>query len=193
STLFDIDGAGPGGFLAVNLLAQNFTAGTIGVIRRAVVNVQGLAPNQIMIGPTAVPDPLLGFSLGEAVSSGAASGFAPIAEAMSASFSSFFGMPMTNQAGDWVNSSSRFAGFRFQQGANTHFGWLRLHIDVNLSTNPAVPFARAEATVVDWAWEDTPGTPILAGDTGLIPEPSSLGLLALGAMGVMAHRRRKRA
>jgi hypothetical protein len=42
-------------------------------------------------------------------------------------------------------------------------------------------------TMVDYAWAD-PGETIL---TGQIPEPGSLGLLALGALGLVAWRKQR--
>ena len=46
--------------------------------------------------------------------------------------------------------------------------------------------------LLGWAYEDQ-GGPILTGETGSVPEPSTLATLALGAAGVLAMRRRKKA
>ena len=43
-------------------------------------------------------------------------------------------------------------------------------------------------TVVDYAWGDV-GTAITAGQTTAVPEPASLGLLAVGAAGLLIWRR----
>ena len=58
-----------------------------------------------------------------------------------------------------------------------HFAWVRLSL---VDGQPG--------TLIDYAYESTPGTAILAGDIG-VPEPASLGLLAAGA-GLLLRRRR---
>jgi hypothetical protein len=74
------------------------------------------------------------------------------------------------------------AGVRFNIGGQEHFAWIRLQVS---ATGDSL-------TIVDWAYEDAPDTPISA---GAVPEPGSaglvgLGLLALGARGVR-HRRKR--
>jgi hypothetical protein len=84
-------------------------------------------------------------------------------------------------------------GYGFTQGilgiklASGYFGWIRVnHLHPKL-------------TIVDWAYDNTMGEHIRAGDTGIIPEPASaaifmgLGLISMGAAGVRELRRRKRA
>ena len=75
-----------------------------------------------------------------------------------------------------------FIGFRFNGGGGTEYGWAR----VNMEGSPGNGF-----TLIDYAWADT-GTQIRAGQTA-IPEPSSLGLLAAGAAGLLAWRKRRAA
>ena len=72
-------------------------------------------------------------------------------------------------------------------GAN-HFAWIRVELGVDGSgfTN--------EFTVIDWAYESDPNTPIPAGAG--VPEPSSiavfgLAMLAAGAVGVRRLRKGK--
>ena len=48
-----------------------------------------------------------------------------------------------------------FIGVKFKLGANTHYGWLRVH-----STSGVI-------SLLDYAYNDTPGAPINAGDTTL--------------------------
>jgi hypothetical protein len=86
-----------------------------------------------------------------------------------------------------------FAGFSFNPsstGGKTDYGWVRLQFVVGQDG------ALDSITAIDWAYQDD-GSAILAGDTGVsgAPEPSTAALtfLALGAAGVEALRRRRRA
>lgn len=73
-----------------------------------------------------------------------------------------------------------YVAFRFNGG--TQFGWARLSLLVGAPENSYVLEEFAYGMV---------GDPVTVGETGAVPEPTSLGLLALGAVGVMANRRRK--
>jgi hypothetical protein len=73
-------------------------------------------------------------------------------------------------------------GVQFVDSGNTFNGWVRF-----------IPGAAGPGTLVDYAWDNTPNAPIAAGDTGVIPEPGPLSLLALGAAGLGRWRRRKSA
>ena len=80
-----------------------------------------------------------------------------------------------------------FIGFKDPAG---QFGWMR--VEVSDTGSPSYP---NELTVLDYAYDNTPGEAIDAGDTGTsaTPEPDSvaLGLLALGASGILSWRRRR--
>jgi len=87
--------------------------------------------------------------------------------------------------GAWALSSSAFAGVRFQRAGSDQFGWIRLHFADTTNNGLA-----DTATIVDWAWESTSGKSIQAGNA---PEPAPLALLAAGALGIGAFRRKKAA
>lgn len=70
-------------------------------------------------------------------------------------------------------------GFRFMSGADTLYGWAT--IDIN--------FASKTVTIENWTYNTTPNAQVHVGET--VPEPSSLALLALGAGGLAAWRKRK--
>jgi hypothetical protein len=88
---------------------------------------------------------------------------------------------LQSSSGPWRGADNKYLGLYFEiPGDGFHFGWARLSVS-------AAPTTTAEATIHDWAYETTPDTAILAGATS-VPEPSSLtlGVLALGAVGVAA-------
>jgi hypothetical protein len=104
--------------------------------------------------------------------------------------------------GTFSASQPRFAGIKFNTGANTssatindptkiHYGWIELVYDG--TPDPT------SITAIDWAYNEAAGQEITAGEitageTGA-PEPgtAALSLLAMGAAGVLAWRRRKAA
>jgi hypothetical protein len=88
--------------------------------------------------------------------------------------------------GGYTNSqfvdTSGFFGFQFDAGAGTQYGWGRLTAAGDSPVNTY--------TIVDYAYADV-GESIATGQISAVPEPTSLGLLALGGLGVLANRRRK--
>jgi hypothetical protein len=80
--------------------------------------------------------------------------------------------------GNFLGQTNRFLGLRFIIGGQTNYGWLEI---------ADVPDDASSVTIAGYAYETAPDTEILA---GLVPEPNALGLLALGAAGVTAMRRR---
>jgi hypothetical protein len=76
---------------------------------------------------------------------------------------------------------NQFVGFRFNGGAGVEYGWARLTM-AGAPTNSFI--------LVDYAWAD-PGESITAGQQVQVPEPGSLGLLALGGVGLLAWRNRR--
>jgi hypothetical protein len=88
-----------------------------------------------------------------------------------------------------LNSTSNYVGFRFQNeaaGNQTQYGWFQMSFGTS-ATDPA-------RAIIGYAYENT-GLPINVGDTG-VPEPTTtalLGVMAAGAFGVRAWRKRKAA
>lgn len=73
-------------------------------------------------------------------------------------------------------------------GSDVNYGWIQVTVPATTSS----PF-----TIVDWAYQNTANTAILAGDTGpnsgSVPETGSTALFSLGAAGLCLWRARKRA
>jgi PEP-CTERM motif len=83
----------------------------------------------------------------------------------------------------WLSQGTGFVGFRFNSGAGIEYGWARLTMNEGAAGN--------SFTLDDYAWADT-GTAILTGQTtAAVPEPGSLGLLAVGAAGLLLWRRQR--
>jgi hypothetical protein len=64
-----------------------------------------------------------------------------------------------------------YAGFDLVYDGANHYGWIRI-------SDPYPPIFTA-GEILDWAYETSPNTPILA---GAVPEPRSVGLFELGVV-----------
>jgi hypothetical protein len=84
--------------------------------------------------------------------------------------------------GSFLNTRA-YLGLRFPIGGQEHYGW------ANLSVSTGGEFdSQIAATLSGYAYNTVPNQPIFAGQ---VPEPGTLGLLALGSLGIAAWRRKK--
>lgn len=92
-----------------------------------------------------------------------------------------YGGPSSYTNAQFKDPGDGFLGFNFDANSGTQFGWMRVTMDGGPSNT---------LTVLEYAFADV-GESIKVGQIDAIPEPSSLGLLALGAAGLATMRRRK--
>lgn len=78
-------------------------------------------------------------------------------------------------------TTALYAGLRFDLTDGTHYGWIEA----------TTPFPNS-ITLTRYGYESDPGVGTSAAAGLAVPEPGTLGLLALGAAGVLAMRRRSR-
>src|SRR5215475_12650352 len=66
--------------------------------------------------------------------------------------------------GKWGdNDKNRYLGVRFQIAGTTHYGWIRLNVNI-----PANPTHFMTATITAYAYETVANKPILAGTAGIV-------------------------
>jgi hypothetical protein len=84
--------------------------------------------------------------------------------------------------GDWSGTAvtEGYVGIVLTPGDGTHYGWL--HFIDNPTTNPN------SLTLVDWAYESTPGVGI---EITVIPEPSTSAMVGAGVAGLLMLRKRR--
>ena len=90
--------------------------------------------------------------------------------------------PLASGAGypnsQWTEAGIGFIGFKFNLGKGVQYGWAQ----VNMNGPSLNSF-----TLIDYAFTD-PGETLVAGQ---VPEPGSLSLLAVGAIGLLAWRKQR--
>jgi hypothetical protein len=95
-----------------------------------------------------------------------------------------------DKSGNWQSTGApvqAYLGVAFDISGSTHYGWAQLIVDAVI-----FPGSGASISLIDYAYEDQAGVGIEAGTTAdAVPEPSTLGLFALGAAGVIALRRKR--
>jgi hypothetical protein len=92
--------------------------------------------------------------------------------------------PSMAYSGNWPNGGDAYLGFEFTTSGQFYNGWAQI------IASTGIPPGTESATLVDYAYDTTPGESIAAGE---VPEPSSLVLFALGAAGIVALQRRRAA
>ena len=100
---------------------------------------------------------------GDAVSDGGLLAWAPSATVIHPSVGSHF-----------AEDTPLYIGVQFDPGDGYHYGWI------------GVTRSGLDLDVSGWAYEQTAGVPI---EAGAVPEPGTLCLLAVGAVGLLRRRR----
>ena len=87
--------------------------------------------------------------------------------------------------------------FRFNSGGQTEYGWAEYNVTMS-EVNSSLASNGPNITLVQYAWQTTPDTPLGAGVTGVatVPEPApfaetALGILVLGAAALRRWRKSK--
>jgi hypothetical protein len=84
--------------------------------------------------------------------------------------------------GNWANTENRYLGLEFSLNGQEHFGWA----EFSVLAGPGIT-----GTLEGYAYDSVPNQSLLAGQTSATPEPGTLGLLALGSLGLAFWRKRK--
>lgn len=85
----------------------------------------------------------------------------------------------SSNPGPWDGQTTGYVGWRFEAGGgNWNYGWAHFTYD---QPNGAI-------TLIDYAFNTTPNQQILAGDTGAVPEPTTIAMAFIGITGLVAAR-----
>ncbi|HWU41521.1 MAG TPA: PEP-CTERM sorting domain-containing protein, partial [Candidatus Acidoferrum sp.] len=93
----------------------------------------------------------------------------------------------TSAYGPWLNVDDKYLGLKLMIGGQVHYGWAQLSVDL-AHESPPLPVPYLNTFLTGYAYETVAGQAIAA---GAAPEPGTLGLLALGSLGLGLWRRRK--
>jgi len=86
--------------------------------------------------------------------------------------------PNLSEAGNFGGLTNGFIGFDLVDNGANYYGWMQVQSPVD---------AGLFGTIVDWAYQNSPNTPIFAGE---VPEPNTFTLLALSGIAVALLRRK---
>lgn len=126
------------------------------------------------------PGQLVGFNAGLSYVSALSAGDLIDASTVGPSFTGSMAYGAANPNAEFNNAADAYIGLSFPSGPNLFYGWIRVAVDQAAGT----------FQVKDWAYNNVSGAGIRAGQ---IPEPTTLGMLAAGSVGLLAMRRRKQA
>lgn len=99
---------------------------------------------------------------------------------------------VSNVMGPVPNGIDTYLGLKFTVSSQTHYGWVELNSElISVPGAEMPPYGLAQTEIVNYAFNSAPGADITVGAG--TPEPSTLALFALGAVGLAAIRRRRAA
>ncbi|MGH9486674.1 MAG: PEP-CTERM sorting domain-containing protein [Terriglobales bacterium] len=91
-----------------------------------------------------------------------------------------------------INYNGTYLGVDFTRGGDTYYGWAKFNLLVEILDHSVL----ASMELLSYAYNDVPGADLTAGTAfnstdspSTVPEPSTLALLALGAVGLLAFRK----
>jgi hypothetical protein len=88
--------------------------------------------------------------------------------------------------GPWGKGGDGYLGLQFEIGGQTYYGWASLTVSLEHAKGPG-PY---DEILTGYAYDNVAGQAVTAGQAAT-PEPGTLGLLALGSLGLGFWRRRK--